>query len=191
VLVDAFHCNAIDVDSTGNLLVSMRHANAIFYIDRASGQVLWKLGGSAYNKDDASLIRVQNDPETSFSLQHDARFTSTGNVTLFDDHGMGTGVARGVEYAVDHEANTATPVFQSLGLGQSQYEGSFRRYADGESLIGWGYVPNDLRVLTEVDAQGNDIFDIAFDAGNITYRAIKVPLSQLNIELLRRDVGKN
>ena len=35
-VVDVFHCNAIDVDSKGNLLLSSRHANAVYYIDPAA-----------------------------------------------------------------------------------------------------------------------------------------------------------
>ena len=190
IVVDAYHCNGIDVDATGNLLVSMRHTSSAFYVERATGKVLWKLGGSSYNKDGAALIRPQNDSQTNFSLQHYARFQPNVDVSLFEDHGLGTGVARGIEYAIDFDADTATPVFQFLGLGASQYEGSFRRYADGESVISWGYVPNDPRVLTELDASGTDVFDIAFSAGNVSYRAVKVPIGQLDINLLRHDTAR-
>ncbi|MEO8905749.1 MAG: arylsulfotransferase family protein [Polyangiaceae bacterium] len=190
-VADVFHCNGIDVDGAGNLLVSMRHTNSAFYVERTTGKILWKLGGSAYNKDGAALIRVQNDSQGGFSLQHDVRFQPNGNVTLFDDHGMGTGYARGIEFAIDHDANTATPVFQYLGSGASLFEGSFRRYADGDSVIGWGYIPGDLRVMTEIDSSGQNVFDITFSgAGNQTYRAIKVPLSQLDINLLRQDTAR-
>jgi hypothetical protein len=188
---DVFHCNSIDVDTNGNLLLSMRHASAVFYLDRTTGRILWKLDGAEYNKDGATLMHTQNDSQTNFTLQHDARFQPNGDLTLFDDHGVGTGVARGIEYTLDFEANTATPVFQSLGSGASQYEGSFRRYADGDSVIGWGYIPGDLRVLTEIDASGNNVFDISFSGpGNQSYRAVKVPLSQFDIELLRRNTAQ-
>jgi hypothetical protein len=189
--VDVFHCNSIDVDASGNLLVSMRHTNAVFYIDRSTGKILWKLGGSASNKDGAALVRIEDDPQTSFSLQHDARFQANGDVTLYDDHGLGTGAARAIEYSIDLGTNTATPVFESAGAGTAQYEGSFRRYSDGDSVIGWGYIPGDLRVLTEIDASGNNVFDISFSGpGNQSYRAVKVPLSQFDIGLLRQNTAK-
>jgi hypothetical protein len=188
--VDVYHCNAIEPDASGNLLVSMRETNALFYIDRDSGQVVWKLGGSAYNKDGAALIQVENDPQTTFVMQHDARFRPNGNVTLFDDHSEGTGVARGVEYAIDHEAGVATPVFQYLGTAASGFEGGFRRYDDGESVIAWGHVPNDPRILTEIDADGHDVFDIAFADAEVNYRAIKVPLTQFNLPTLRATTAK-
>jgi len=189
-VIDVFHCNSIEPDPGGNLLISMRHTNALYYIDRATGQVLWKLGGTAYNKDGAALIAVQGDSETTFSMQHDARFRPNGNISLFDDHGAAPGVARGMEYAIDHDAGIATPVFQFLGTAASLYEGSFRRYDDGESVVGWGYVPTDARFLTEVDAQGNDVFDLTFSTSEVTYRAVKVPLTQLDIGLLRSTSGE-
>ncbi len=189
-IVDVYHCNAIDVDSSGNLLLSARHTNAIFYIDRASGDVVWKLGGSEYSADGADLVRVVDDPETSFSMQHDARFLPNGDISLFDDHGAGTGVARGVEYALDHDENVATVAWQFLGLAASQAEGSCRRYADGETVIGWGYNTTDARVVTEVNATGDDVLDIAFSPNTPSYRAIKVPLSQLDANLLRSTVAE-
>jgi hypothetical protein len=197
-VVDAFHCNAIDVDSNGNLLLSSRHTNAVYFIDRTSGTIQWKLGGTAYNKDGAAHLQVTSDSQTTFNMQHDARFAANGDVTLFDDHGADNGtsnaVARGVEYSLDHDAGTAAVAFQYLGSGESHFQGSFRRYADGESVIGWGYVPGDPRVVTEVNANGDPVLDIWFLATTpirgISYRAVKVPLSQLDISVLRSTAAK-
>jgi hypothetical protein len=191
LVVDVFHCNSIEVDSSGNLLISMRQANAVFYIDRSTGKVQWKLGGSPYNKDGAAYVRIEGDPQTAFRMQHDARFQPNGHVSLFDDHGGADGgVARGVEYAIDHTANTAAVAWQFLGIGQSQYEGSCRRYADGDTVIGWGYIPSDPRTMTEVDSKGSSVLDIAFSETNRTYRAVKVPLSQLDLGVLRKAAAR-
>lgn len=189
-VIDPFHCNSIAPDTSGNLLISVRHANALYYIERATGKIAWKVGGTAYNKDGADLIRIVNDPEAAFSMQHDARFRPNGDITLYDDHGPSSGFARGIEYAIDHTANTATVVFQFLGITFAGYEGGFRRYDDGESVIGWGSIPSDGRVVTEVDANGVDVLDIAFDGLDPTYRAVKVPLSQLDLGLMRRAVSQ-
>jgi hypothetical protein len=189
-IIDVFHCNSIDVDPAGNLLVSMRHANAVFYIDRSTGQVLWKLGGTPTNKDGAKCIALVDDPEGAFNMQHDARLLPNGDVSLFDDHGATAGLARGVEYAIDQDAGTATVAFQFLGIAQSQYEGSFRRYADGESVIGWGGISTDPRVITEVDSNGNDVFDVSFAPITPSYRAVKVPLTTLDIAWMRLTAAR-
>jgi hypothetical protein len=188
-VVDPFHFNSIDVDSSGNLLLSSRHTNALYYVDRATGTVLWKMGGTPYNKDGASYIEVVDDPQTTFSMQHDARFLPNGDISLFDDHGAGPGVARAVEYTIDFESDTAAVAFQFLGTAQSGHEGSFRRYADGHSVIGWGYIATDPRVVTEIDENGQDVFDIALGGLN-SYRAVKVPLSQLDVGVLRATTAK-
>jgi arylsulfotransferase ASST len=171
------------------LLLSARQTNAIFYVDRMTGEILWKIGGSTYSKDGEPRLQVVSDPETAFNLQHDARWLPNGDITLFDDHGATPGVGRGVEYAIDHDANTATFVFQFLGSTQSQYAGSFRRYADGSSVIGWGSVPTDPRILTEIDAKGADVLDVSL-GGQVSYRAVKVAISQLDIATLRATAGK-
>ncbi len=191
-LIDVYHCNSIDVDGTrSNLLISSRYANALYYIDRTTGKILWKLGGSAANKDGAQCLQVVGDPLATFNMQHDARFRPNGNVTLFDDHGRfaDAGVARGVEYALDPDAGTATVAFQFLGTAESNREGSFRRYSDGENVIGWGYIATDPRIVTEVDSTGRDVLDVAF-GGTESYRAIKVPVSELDIALLRSTTAK-
>jgi hypothetical protein len=188
-LIDVFHCNSIDVADSGDLLISMRHTNAVFYVDRGTGNVVWKLGGTAVNKDGAAIVRLVDDPAVNFNLQHDARFLPNGDVSLFDDHGAGIGVARGVEYAIDHDAGTATVAWQFLGKNASAFEGSFRRYPDGESVIGWGGNAPDTRVVTEVDSDGNDVFDVSFAPEAQPYRAVKVPVSRLDIDLMRVTAG--
>jgi hypothetical protein len=183
-VVDVFHCNSIDADADGNLLLSIRHASAAVYIERATGTVLWKLGGSATNKDGATNVQIVSDPQTTFSKQHDVRFLDPSHITMFDNHGGGpAGSARGVEYELDFRTNQATPVWQFLGSGQSQYTGSFRRFPDGESVISWGYIPGDTRVVTEVDAIGKVVLEISIDSSS--YRGLKVAKSQLDIALMR------
>jgi hypothetical protein len=186
VAVDVFHCNAVDVDANGKLLLSMRNANTLLYIDRATGIVEWKFGGTAVNKDGATYIAITGDPEGAFSMQHDARFQPSGNITMYDNHGApgSVGVARGVEYTRQGEF-----VSQTLGLATSAFEGSYRRYPDGESVISWGAVRNEARMVTEYDPQGHVVLEIGVP-NEISYRAIKVPIAQLDIGLLRASAGE-
>ncbi len=166
----------------------MRHTSAVYFIERATGSILWKLGGTNVVGDGGMHISVVGDSEGTFSLQHDARLSAVG-VTMFDDHGGSAGVARGIEYAIDLNAKTATPTFQFLGSGQSLFEGSFRRQADGHSVIGWGHVAKDPRTFTEVDAQGTNVLDVTIGSAP-SYRAVKVPPSQLDVALLRATCAK-
>jgi hypothetical protein len=48
---DLFHCNSIDVNpANGNLLVSARNMDAVFEIDRSTGLIVWKMGGTPTNE---------------------------------------------------------------------------------------------------------------------------------------------
>lgn len=191
-VVDAFHLNSIDVDAAGNLLVSARNLDAVFSIDRASGRIRWKMGGAPYSKDGARLVRVVDDPQGSFRRQHDARLLPSGDVTVFDDHTTGQGVARGVEYAVDLAAGTARLVWEYRGQVPAEAMGSFRRYTDGSSLIAWGLSSQPLSfagTFTEVDAKGNALLDVTFIEGDSTYRAVKVPIDALDLDVMRRTAG--
>src|SRR5262249_37710708 len=46
---DYFHVNSIQQTADANLIISARNTWAVYKIDRASGQVLWTLGGKASN----------------------------------------------------------------------------------------------------------------------------------------------
>jgi hypothetical protein len=211
LVVDSFHCNAIDVAENGSLLVSARHMDSIFYVDRSTGAILWKMGGSTYTKDNATYVTVL-DP---FRRQHDARllpgWSSTcsggsGRISLFDDETFEAAPARAVVYDVNVGSvdggtagcdggvvdggtpGTATVVWQHKGVANSIGLGSFRILADGSRTIGWGAgAPNPA--FTEVDVNGNTLLDVSFADGNGSYRAIKVPTTALDLEAMRLAVG--
>ncbi len=197
---DVYHCNSVDVNANGDVLISFRHMNAVLLVSKATGNVVWKLSGTAYNKDGAQILTIQGDPEGAFYVQHDARFQPNGDISLFDDHSAVfavpgvpavRGVARGVEYALDLGTGTAHVVWQYQGGASTFLLGSFRRYADGTNLIGWGDYPGTANlVFTEVDAAGNDVLDMSFvSQGNWSYRAEKVPIGTFDIDVLRGTAG--
>lgn len=187
--VDPFHCNSIDVDEAGDLLVSARAMSSVFLVARATGAVTWKLGGSSYTKDGARFIAVQGDPLTSFHGQHDARFQPDGTLSMFDDQAGAPGPARAVVYSYDVTAGTAALLWQYRGTASSAGMGSFRITADGSRVIGWGIGGAPGRAFSEVTAGGDDLLDFAFSGGDTTYRAIKVPLGAFDLGALRGTAG--
>ncbi|HEX3344450.1 MAG TPA: arylsulfotransferase family protein, partial [Polyangiaceae bacterium] len=188
-VIDPFHCNSIDVASNGDLLLSARAMDSVFLVSRATGNVVWKMGGAAYTRDGATYLQVTGDPQTAFYRQHDARFLPGGQISLFDDATEKPGPARGVVYSYDLGAGTATPVWQYPGTVSSEAMGSFRVAADGSRLIGWGEGGAPKLAFTEVDASGHDLLDFEFTDGDESYRALKVPLAQLDLGLMRTSVS--
>jgi hypothetical protein len=184
-----FHCNSIDVTSDGDLLVSARDMDSVFLVSRATGAVLWKMGGATYTKEGAPYLQVERDTLGAFNQQHDARMQPDGTVSMFDDQSARKNPARGVIYAIDVAAGTAHPVWQFMGKGTSTAMGSFRILPDGSRVIGWGGGQPNGRAFTELDADGTILRELTFPDGSATYRAIKVPTSALDIDELRRATG--
>ncbi|HEY5240027.1 MAG TPA: arylsulfotransferase family protein [Polyangiaceae bacterium] len=188
-VADPFHCNSIDVAADGDLLISARDMDSVFLISKTTGKVLWKMGGTPYTKDGATYLTVTGDPLTSFYRQHDARFLPDNQISLFDDETGMAGPARGVIYTYDVNAGTATFAWQYLGAVSSSAMGSFRVLPDGSRIIGWGEGNTSQLGFTEVDANGNDLLELHFTDGDESYRALKVPLTQLDLTLMRNSVN--
>jgi hypothetical protein len=200
-VADPFHCNSIEVDpENGNLLISSRDMDSIFYIERSSGKVLWKMGGATYTKDNAIYIPVA-DP---FYRQHDARLQpgwsstkcgGTGQISIFDDETAMSNPARAVVYDVTAGSGNgcakagASVAWQFAGATSSGFMGSFRILDDGSRVIGWGYEGETDRIFTEVDVNGNDLLDFYFLDGSSSFRGIKVPLTALDLGAMRRAAG--
>jgi hypothetical protein len=212
-IVDPFHCNSIDVDpANGNLLVSARHLDSIFYVEKATGKVLWKMGGPKASKDDATYVGVA-DP---FFRQHDARLLpgwsadcngGTGQISLFDDETAVVGPARAIVYSVTVgagdggatdcdgglpvgvDAGSASRVWQWKGTTTSNFSGSFRITADGSRIIGWGASNVFGLVFTEVSQDGRNLVELYSPNDIISYRAIKIPVSAFDLTTLRKTAG--
>jgi len=185
-VIDPIHCNSIALDTDGNLMVSARNLDAVFLIDKTTSLITWKMGGTGYSKDSAQEVTIENDPLQAFHHQHDARFVPDGTISLFDDQTNQPASARGVIYAIDLGASTATFLWQANGTGNTVAMGSFRTYADGSRVVGWGIsMGPSSPVFSEVDANGVSILDVSLGAGNWAYRTVKVTLDELDIDLLR------
>jgi hypothetical protein len=48
----------------------------------------------------------------------------------------------------------------------------------------------DGRAFTELDEAGNAVFDLAFGSGYASYRAVKVPTTRFDIDVLRATAGQ-
>jgi hypothetical protein len=116
------------------------------------------------------------------------------HVSLYDNQSNTSAQpARGVEYAINFTTNTAQPVFSFVTPtnAASCCMGSLRRLPDGHRVVGWGYVvPSNGAILTELDASGNTVLDLAFATGYASYRAVKVPPTRFDVDVLRATAGQ-
>ena len=191
-LIDVYHCNSIEADGNGDLLVSARHLDSVFFIAKQTGKIVWKLGGARYSKDGAQLLTMLDAPNAAFFRQHDARFLADGGISLFDDQTAmpAPAVARGAEYRLDFAAGTAQLTMQYPGPTSSLAMGSFRHYEDGSRVVCWGAPSTGLLAVSEFDAAGANLLDISFGGQDYSYRGLKVPVSSFDLNVLRQAVGQ-
>jgi hypothetical protein len=210
-IVLPFHCNSVDVDpNNGNLLVSARQTNSFFYVEKATGKIAWKMGGTDASLDDeTAYVPV---PSPAFNGQHDVRLLpgwstcAGGRVSLYDDQTFTAGTARAVVYDVtlggtsgcqggipDGGMPSATPTWQYAGEAgvPAAAAGSFRISPDGSRVVGWGILASSV-VFTEVDEEGRALLDfLSPTSGRVmeSYRAIKVPRTAFDLDAMRRTAG--
>jgi Arylsulfotransferase (ASST) len=179
-LTDIDHLNSVEPAGKHALIISMRQTDSVYKIDKRTGNVIWKLGGTRTSKS----LEVRDDPYGDYPLggQHDARQLSDGTITVHDnDTDLGR-APRAVRYRIDRAAGTATLVQQITDpeVPSSFCCGSARRYGDGSWLISWGSQP----LVTEFSRRGRRTFRL--HAGS--YRAVAAPGEALRIHAIRRGM---
>jgi hypothetical protein len=170
---DPFHLNSVVLDSDGNVLVSARHTNAVYKIDRRTGEVLWRLGGKEST--------FELGPGARFALQHDARRRADGAITLFDNVAEDLPArgrrSRALALQLDPQAETATVAqfWEHPDALLSTTQGSMQPMEGGGAFVGWGGLQP---VFSEFSADGRTLFDARFTAPGVeSYRAYRMPWS--------------
>lgn len=178
---DIVHMNAIEADGENAVLVSLRHTDAIYKVDKTTGEILWKLGGTWTPKS----LQVINDPEGAYPLggQHDVRLMPDGTITIHDNNTDQPSPPRAVRYEINEAQKTATLVEEVSDplAPSSSCCGSARRAADGSWLMSWG--ANSL--VTEFDPAGQRTFSLGFGGSVFSYRAVAVKDGLLSASSLR------
>jgi hypothetical protein len=163
---DYFHLNSIQQLPGGNLLVSARNMWAVYKINRATGKVMWKLGGRGSN--------FHMGSGTGFEWQHDSQLK--GDVlTVFDDGSFPTEEQQSSAKTIriDFAARRAVlvrrythqPPLLTGAMGSAQH------LSNGDLLVDWG----DQSHFSEYTADGHQLFDGALPLGINSYRAYRFP----------------
>src|SRR5205823_12065111 len=96
---DNVHINSVSVDGDG-VVFSARQLDAIYRIERATGAIDWKLGGTRTSRS----LRVVGDPgggPTTFGGQHDVQVLPDGTITVYDNGSKLSRAPRAVRYRID------------------------------------------------------------------------------------------
>lgn len=165
---DPVHINSIEPRGRGEVVISTRHTDAVYGIQRSTGEVLWKLGGSRT----ADSLRVVGDPANKLlGGQHDARIADDGSLSVYDNGKDRPRRPRVVFYRLLPGAGKAIYLGQlnDPTVKTSHCCGSARQFADGGWLVSWG----DNPLVSAFDDEGTVAFRLRLAAS--TFRAIPVP----------------
>ena len=182
---DPIHINSIEVDG-GTIVVSLRHDDAIYAIEKATGRIQWKLGGTRTPK---SLTILGDRPyaSTTFGGQHDVRVLPDGTLTVYDNSTYRTRRPRAVRYRIDTANRTATLLEQVTysGVEKSRRGGGARKLAGGDWVISWGGGP----WVTELSRTGHVVFTMRFP-GLKGYRVDPIPPGVVSAAALRSAMDR-
>jgi hypothetical protein len=156
---DYLHLKSIALDPAGDFVLSARSTNAVYKVSRATGQVLWRLGGKRSS--------FSFGAGAAFALQHDARPQPDGTLTLFDNAERGR--SRAITLRLDGtRAELVRSVVHPRNL-LSRTQGGMQPLPNGNTFVGWG----SNRWFSEYDATGKLVLDGRLSSGNDSYRAYR------------------
>jgi hypothetical protein len=170
--IDYVHCNSIEQDSDGHLLLSSRAMNEVTKIDAQTGEIIWRWGGKNNQFEWVNGIGAE---DVEFVKQHDARRVANGNITLFDNRlGAEVRYSRAVEYHLDEVNKVATLVWEYRNDPTifARILANAQRLPNGNTLIGWG---SGRPSVSEVTPDGRKVFELALPPQMQSYRAFRFP----------------
>lgn len=180
-LYDVNHINSIEPNGS-EVVISMRHDDAIYAIDKTTGDIDWKLGGTPTPQ---SLTIVGDDANAAadFGGQHDARILPDGTLTLHDNGTGRSRAPRALRFALDTTAGTATLIESVTDphVSTSKCCGSARKLPTGDWVMSWGM----NGVVTELSPSGARPFELTFESPTFSYRANPVMPGNLDPAVLR------
>jgi len=167
---DYFHLNSIDREPGGDLLIDARSTWAAYQLQRGSGKILWRLGGSKSS--------FKMGPGTKMAWQHDGRLLADGKLTFFDD-GANPPIhsqSRGLRMMLDFKTHTARLLSSYTHANPpllATSQGNMQTLPSGNSLVGYGGIP----AITEFAPDGSLLFDAHLPFDMAFYRAYRYPWS--------------
>ena len=183
---DAVHVNSIEKDGDG-LVVSMRHTDSVYRIDRATGRIDWKLGGSRTKKS-LTILGDPNYGSSSFGGQHDARILPDGTLTVYDNGSERDRPPRLLRFRIDAARGTATLLEELTDpdVPESRWQGGTRKLPGGNWVTSWASWP----YVTEMTPAGERVLRLTFFGVVPAYRAVPVPFGVIGADRLRRAMDK-
>ncbi|KAK3691689.1 hypothetical protein LTR37_018482 [Vermiconidia calcicola] len=172
---DYLHANALDKFTDGHYLLSARHADTIYKVDKDDGHIHWRLGGRNSDFEMGNL---------NFSRQHHARFryqNETHTVISLLDNSKGqdpqpptSGWSRALLITLRTDTDPMTAeIMQAFDHPRREYawrRGNYQMLDNGNAFICW----SEQSLQSEHAPDGKLLFEAQMEPHWIgTYRAFK------------------
>jgi hypothetical protein len=181
------HGNALSLDEAANVAYYNCRYLGLFKLDRASGEVVWRLGGTFDTTSLGPGDFTFDPPESQFSDVHDPELAPDHTLLVYDNggyHNLASGEyhSRVVEYRLDEEARTATRTFEFPGDFEvddwyrndwyTPIWGDADRLPNGNILVTAGMRSATLSTrIFELTRTGEVVWQLTFPANQGSYRA--------------------
>ena len=202
--VDVIHSNSVEI-AGDSVIISSRHLDAVHKMRISDGELIWKLGGHGKTKYDLDVVNEYgafNQSNNTIDLnhllsgQHDARVTSKGEVSIFDNGTTSNRNPRVLTFKIDEKNMKAkiTQVITGSSQSISSCCGTARELEDGAWLINWGGKLDQQRgtfangVSSTVLPNGVASRILVRPTNVFSYRVIPYYFSKPQIELFRKDL---
>jgi hypothetical protein len=169
---DWFHMNSINDDRDGNVLISARHTQALYKVNKKTGRIMWQVGGKGSDFKLGKGVR--------FGYQHDLARQKNGTLTIFDNgaggkHGKVNKFtsAKVLRMNMKRKRVTLVRAYRDPRNQISNSQGNVDVQPNGNLFVGWG----DKNACTEFAPDGEVLFDFTFAAKQVSYRCYKMPWS--------------
>lgn len=165
--IDIFHQNSISESEDGKGYILSNRWSGVFYIDKASKEVLWHIGTYKSEKS----LEILSDPLGTKGpiAQHGGYLTKDNRLFVFDNQVDKHILARGVEYQIDPASKKAV-YLRSFSLGMEfcvELEGSYNCAATSQGniellpknnlLVSWGNTDGRSQMATVFSPKGESL----------------------------------
>ena len=155
--------NSIFYDTDGNIIASSRALDEVTKINRQTGDIMWRLGGSSCKNNQFRFLNDSINGFIGFSHQHSVQRLQNGNLLMLDNGDLKPKpYTRAVEYKIDEINKTVEKIWEySISLNFNSYSmGNAQRLPNGNTLIGWGLNSDNL-TATEVTPAGEKVLEFS------------------------------
>jgi len=150
------HANALHYDPDSDTYhISVREMDTVVAVDRASGETLWELGGCESDFDMSGTL--------GFDGQHQIQPVD-GGLLLYDNR-PSEAYSRVVEFALDHDAGTATErwIYSADDAYLTDILGDVHRLPSGDTIVTWSTTGR----MEQVDQHGELRWQARFGFGTV------------------------